>query len=67
MNRTVALADDCWFCGGYLPQRLRIGGIHILCSHAYDDWIEYPMTNTPLTDAQGNVEEPLPTTEPEDS
>lgn len=38
MNPLVALDKDCWFCGGYLPRRLRTGGIHILCSHAYDTW-----------------------------
>lgn len=43
---------DCWFCGGYLPRRLRVGGIHLLCSHAYDEWTEHPMTQ--LNNQEGN-------------
>lgn len=66
MSQLVALDKDCWFCGGYLPRRLRTGGIHILCSHAYDTWEETPMTTAPLTDAKGLEEEPLPTTDLED-
>lgn len=34
------LPGTCNHCGGYLPQRLRTGGIHLLCAHHYDDQME---------------------------
>lgn len=34
------LPTDCWHCGGYLPRRLRTGGIHQLCANHYDELTE---------------------------
>ena len=31
------LSTDCLVCGGYLPRRKRIGGLHQLCQHYYDE------------------------------
>lgn len=36
-NAAPSAPDDCWHCGGYLPRRLRTGGIHLLCSHHHDE------------------------------
>lgn len=34
------LPADCWHCGGYLPRRLRTGGIHQLCANHYGELTE---------------------------